>query len=564
MQSTDITDNKLEYNVRTTNDSFEFYIDGGWEEQFIKGVNIGSSTPGKWFTQFEKSEEFYINWLNQIADMNANTVRIYTLLPPQFYTAFAYYNEQNPDKPLWLYQEIWPEENPADDDYLAEEYNAEYLREIEYVVDALNGNANIPYRFGRAYGIYTSDVSPYVVGYLVGRELEPEEVISTNEKNEDYGYKGKYLYAADDASPTEAWLAMCCDYLLEYEEDEYNWQHPVGIVSWPTLDIAEHDSEWNEAEDKDKQYNDRVSVDINNIKMMDTLIAGFLSISYLSNYRFMNMKLNTLNTWMSRCQIRRILTEFMSTHSDYPALVAEFGISTGAGNAHSNPDGYNHGGLSEEEQAEGIIRMMEAIKNENYAGGIIFEWADEWAKKTWTTEPYIIPFERNVLWHNVLDPEQNYGIIAMESGAIRSDEYTVYGDGGIEHVDLSMDEEYLYIELELMNKVDFINEEIFIGIDTYDRHLGEFKYSKEYYVYSPSGMEFVINLNNIYDAKLQVIPSYNTSNGTYKSMVSVDGIYEDINVLVNAYVVTKDGTQIDAIYENNSILDYGSFNNNTF
>ena len=47
--------------------------------------------------------------------------------------------------------------------------------------------------------------------------------------------------------------------------------------------------------------------------------------------------------------------------------------------------------------------------------GIIFEWMDEWAKKTWTTEPYMIPYDRHILWHNTIDPEQNYGILALES-----------------------------------------------------------------------------------------------------------------------------------------------------
>ena len=151
---------EIQYNVKTTSSSFQIMVDGEWEDFFIKGVNIGSSTPGKWFTQFETSEEVYLEWFELIAEMNANTIRVYTLLPPQFYTAFVYYNEAHPDKPLWLYQEIWPEENPEDDDYLKTEYNEEYLKEIENVIDALNGHANIPYRKGRAFGIYTSDVSP--------------------------------------------------------------------------------------------------------------------------------------------------------------------------------------------------------------------------------------------------------------------------------------------------------------------------------------------------------------------------------------------------------------------
>lgn len=91
---------------------------------------------------------------------------------------------KNPDAKLWLYQEIWPEEHPADNNYLGGDYNTTYQAEIKMDIDAIHGRANIAQRTGRAYGYYTADVSPYIVGYLVGREMEPEEVISTNEKTQ--------------------------------------------------------------------------------------------------------------------------------------------------------------------------------------------------------------------------------------------------------------------------------------------------------------------------------------------------------------------------------------------
>lgn len=92
-----------------------------------------------------------------------------------------------------------------------------------------------------------------------------------------------------------------------------------------------------------------------------------------------------------------IFKEFIQEHTKYPALVAgEFGLPTGMGNAHTNPDGLHHGGLTEEQQGEGIVRMMKTIKAEGYAGGLIFEWMDEWAKKTWMTEPFMIPYDRHI------------------------------------------------------------------------------------------------------------------------------------------------------------------------
>jgi len=558
---------ETQFNVRAVAPKFQVLVDDEWQDFFVKGVNIGSSTPGKWFTQFDTSESLYLEWLEQIAGMNANTIRVYTLLPPQFYTAFVYYNESHPEKPLWLFQEIWPEENPEDDNYLKDEYNEAYRREIEYVVDAINGQANIPFRTGRAYGIYTSDVSPYLAGYLVGRELEPEEVITTNELNEGFAFDGDYLYCSADASPTEAWLAMNCDYVAGYEASKYGWQHPVGIVSWPTLDVAEHDSEWNEQGDKNLEYNDKVSIDINNIEVKDALKAGFFGAYHIyPNYPdFMNNETSYAEYEDDEGVFRYggYLQEFIAGHKKYPAIVAEFGLSTGMGDAHSNPDGYNHGGLSEQEQGEGIVRMMESIRRENFAGGIIFEWTDEWAKKTWTTEPYIIPYERNVLWHNVADPEQNYGIYAMEAAGIRTDEYIAEGTGTIDSLELGMDEEYLYITVNLSKSIDFANERLIVGLDTFRRDLGDYKYSKDIEAYAPFGLEFVIDISDENDAEILVQPGYNFTIGLYAPEQTDEGIYEEMVVLTNKETVTKQGVHIDAVYDNISILDYGSFDNNT-
>lgn len=53
----------------------------------------------------------------------------------------------------------------------------------------------------------------------------------------------------------------------------------VGIVSWPMLDVQEHDSEWNASGLKSLEYNDKVSVNINHISTGNKLQAGSASSS---------------------------------------------------------------------------------------------------------------------------------------------------------------------------------------------------------------------------------------------------------------------------------------------
>lgn len=555
-------------NAKTHGKVFQILQDGQWKDIFLKGVNIGAALPGKWFTEFPEDEETYLKWFDSIGKMNANCIRVYTLLPPEFYKALGSYNNSHPSSKLWLFQEIWPEENPEDGNYLDRKYCENYLKEIEYVIDAVHGKADIPKRTGRAYGLYTCDVSDSVLGYLIGRELEPDEVLSTNEKNSGYSFKGDFLSVEDNASASEAWLAQNCDYVVGYEEKKYKNQHPVSIVSWPTLDPIEHDSEWNASGDKSKEYNDKVSININHFVVGKEMKAGFFGAYHIyPNYPdFMNNeeKYDSYTDDLGRFRYGGYLKEFMENHTRYPALVAEFGLATGSGNAHTNPDGYNHGGLTEEQQGKGVVRMMKAIHKEGYAGGIIFEWMDEWAKKTWTSEPFMIPYDRHVLWHNTDDPEQNYGLAVFEPEKPGKMDYAIYGDGLIKRIEAGCDGSYLYMDIILEKIIDFECEKLLVGLDTYDRKRGEFKYNPSLIENAPSGMEFLIDLSGRDKSKLLVHPGYNKARGRYASYAASNGIFEESLLLINNNRVTKGGKKIEAEFNNASKLNFGEFDANSY
>jgi hypothetical protein len=361
---------------------------------------------------------------------------------------------------------------------------------------------------------------------------------------------------------------MHCDYVLSYEEKQYGWQHPVGIVSWPTLDSKEHDSEWNSQGKKSLEYNDAVSIDMNHINTKDNLETGFFGAYHIyPNYPdFMNNEVSYADYEDEQGTFRYggYLKEFMESHRKYPALVAEFGLSTGMGNAHDNPEGYHHGGLTEVDQGNGIVRMMKAVKKEGYAGGLIFEWTDEWAKKTWITEPYIIPFERNSIWHNAVDPEQNYGIYGMESNGFQSDEYVIKEKKGIKQLSMSADETFLHIEITLDKQIDFSKDKLLIGLATYDRTKGEYKYAKDLEIKSSTGLEYLIEINSKDAANLLVHPGYNTTNGSYASYASTEGIFERMYYVTNKQRITKDRSIIPAKIQNLSRLKYGSLDNNSY
>lgn len=555
-------DKDTKLSARTNNMELQIYKDGKWQPHFVKGVNMGMATPGKWFTELPKDEADYLRWFQMIGEMNSNTIRVYTLMDPSFYRALYAYNQKHSDAPLWLLQEIWPEEEVNGHNFLGQEYNRSFHKEIENAVDAVHGKASIPERVGRAYGQYTADVSPYVLGYLVGRELEPDDVLETDKINSAFRYEGEYV-AVKNGTPTEGWLAWSCDYVVSYEEKAYQWQHPVAIVSWPTLDPMKHDSEWNQEGDPTKVYNDKATVDIRHFSLGSKIKAGFFGAYHIyPNYPdFMNneVKYDAYRDEQGRFRYGGYLKEFIENHTGYPALVAEFGLATGMGNAHLSPDGYHHGGMSEKQQGQGVVRMMKSFRNEGYAGGIIFEWMDEWAKKTWTTEPFMVPYERHVLWHNMIDPEQNYGILATDSNKHASSDYALEGNGNVKRVEMRADLSYLYIDLLTNRAINWSKEQFMIGLDTYDKNRGEMKYRPDLGISSPTGMEFLVDLKGEQDAKLLVSPSYNTGSGKYSSQPGGNGQFEEIRPLINKGGVRKNGTSFTEHFEDGSTLKYGDF-----
>lgn len=57
------------------------------------------------------------------------------------------------------------------------------------------------------------------------------------------------------------------------------------------------------------------------------------------------------------------------------------------------------------------------------------------------------------------------------------------------------DETYLYLELDLKRLVDFSQEQLIIGLDTYDRNRGNLRYGTALDTAAGSGLEYIIEIN---------------------------------------------------------------------
>lgn len=442
-----------------------------WEEIFLKGVNMGVALPGKWPSEFAATYEQYLEWFIQIGQMNANTIRTYTILPPDFYRALAWYNLHYESKKLYLLQGVWADEPPGDN-YADAGYTRGFLKEIRDAVDVIHGNIVRPPRHGHADGVYAADVSRYTIGWALGREWEPYAVTKTN-KNDSIALPYGVFIDILEGTSMEKWLAGVMEFTARYETQAYRSQRPISFVNWLTLDPMYHNRELG-ADDLENVDMEKFS---STHLFKPGLFASYHVYPYYPDFIFLEDKYqNTLNRLGKPDNFLAYLYDLKKHQQGMPLVIAEYGVPNSRGNSHYTPFGYYHGGYTEQEQADITVLMTDNIHQTGCAGAVCFEWIDEWFKNNWLVMDFEQPQERRKEWHNVENPEQNYGIIAMESRKKIIDGKA--GDWSSNtkkpFIEADADPSYFYLGVN-MPGVDFSRHNLYIAVDTYDKNLGELR-----------------------------------------------------------------------------------------
>ncbi|HET7040285.1 MAG TPA: hypothetical protein VFH97_10400, partial [Gemmatimonadales bacterium] len=390
--------------------------------------------PGRYPSEFP-APDVYAAWMADLDDLGANTIRVYTIHPPGFYSALAAHNEAHPERPLRLLHGVWAELPPRhrfdDADWLGE-----FEAEMRRVVDVVHGGAEIEPRPGHASGTYTADVAPWTLGYIVGRELEPFAVDAYNRSRPDVtAWRGRYL-ETEGGSPMDRWLARVMDGMIGYESETWRTQRPIAYTSWPTLDPLHHPTETTLAEERailrslGEQVNDppfdhdedAVQLDPSLLRVTPEFRAGvfaaYHAYPYYPDFLVLDPDYNRARSPWGRSNYFGYLTALKARHPGMPVVIAEYGVPASLGVAHVQTQGWHHGGHTEAAMAAIDARLTREIAAAGMAGGIVFAWIDEWFKRNWLVSGFELPAERNRLWLNRLDPEQMYGLIAMEPEVI--------------------------------------------------------------------------------------------------------------------------------------------------
>ncbi|CAM3808293.1 hypothetical protein [Alkalicoccus chagannorensis] len=451
------------YPSRIHEDRYEVYQDGEWQDITIQGVNMGMGRPGAFPGEAAISRDEYARWFDDISEMGANTLRIYTIHPPAFYQALEEHNEGR-DDPLYLMHGSWIEEESLEEtlDAFDDAHTEPFQEEMKTIVDVIHGNAEIDPEPGHADGVYNADISDYVIGWIIGIEWYPFMVLETNETYSGLGdYEGEYVYT-EGAEPFEHWLAEQMDVLVSYEAETYDAYRPVSFTNWVTTDLLEHPAEPDEEEDL-------VGVDPNVIHLQgDMDNAGQFASYHVYPYYpdFLNYEERYLNFPDRNGEPNNYAGYLHDLHEahDMPVLIAEFGVPSSRGLTHVNPFGWNQGFHSEEAQGEIVSDLYLDILHEGMLGGLVFTWQDEWFKRTWNTMDYDNP-DRRPFWSNDQTNEEQFGLLSFDRNKVRINEdpddgswdeaETLYtaDDGPLQQVQMDHDERYLYLRLDLEEDV---------------------------------------------------------------------------------------------------------------
>lgn len=484
----------VNYIIKTNGKDILLSNGNNFEKFKIKGINLEAVKPGELPNEDNITKDEYFKWINQIYEMNVNTIRVKDLMPTSFYDALYEFNDGK-DKPLYIIQGIRYDELALKEgkDIQSKDLEEKFMEYSSFVIDSIHGN-----KFNNTnkllFGEYKKDVSKYVIAYTIGIDWAVQDIIYNQIMNSNNSFNGEYLYTEKNASNFESYLAKIGDYVIGYESKRYGSQKLITFLSSVQYLTSKENNSKN-----DKRY-----VDLNNINGTEKFETG-LFVSF-------NLDETYLNNLDNEDNIKSVLKD-INDNQKKPVVISEYGASTSRSGTYYGDKMY----LTEKEQGEFIIKLYNIINELGFSGSIINEWQDGWYKTSWNNKDFTI-LDGNPYWKDSTSYNQSYGILDFESG---KDRCVAYLDNSIEEwtendivsktenlsISAKNDSEYIYFMVKGENNFNINGKEIFIDLDITPKS-GSLK-SSEYNLDFESEVDFLININGKNNSRLLVHEYYN-------------------------------------------------------
>ena len=433
--------------------------DGEWESFSIRGVDVSSNLPGGSVLDFEPETEDYLRWLEQIRAMGANTIRVYTVMDSSFYEALYAFNTAH-DDPLYLLQglQVSDSANYGAEDVYDEDFLDLLLKNGRAAVDVIHGRKLITLGDTSGAGYYQWDLSPWVIGYLVGHEWDSGNIAYTNESTQHpNAYEGTYFVTGPEASRFEVLMARVMDEITDYESSKYQTQRLISFVNDPSNDPFSYTDLYAA---RYLKYN---QIDAENILPTEELQSGYFASYRLSYFcpDFLEyftpeqrLELGTELENLDTSDVYHGYIHLLGRYHTMPVVAAGCGFSTSR-----VPVFQGEGPLTEEQQGEMLLRVWQDTRDAGWAGLFISTWQDVWDRRTWNTSYATFEF-KDPLWQDMQTDGQGYGLMAFHLGEEGAAVCTVDGDpsewseedvvleAGSGSLSMKYDEKYLYFYAE--------------------------------------------------------------------------------------------------------------------
>lgn len=419
---------------RATRVTFPFHVENTAiieektnEPFLVKGVDVDSFVPGYYDTDHAVSKQKYMEWFEQIADMNANTVRAVRIYDPDFYNAFYEFNTQQIGKkesPLYLIQVVGVTDYAQNNarDAWSDEFYGSLVRNAKRCVDVVHGRQFLPYARTSGYGLYTRDISPWLLAYEIGSRWEADTIAYTDHKDDRTGaYEGEYIEVDGNATSFERLLGQVMDTLCQYETDKYAQQHLIAGTTQLNTDPFDFEPLY------DQQIGKSASIDFSRFKAGPRLVSGLI-IAY--SYHDYGHDFSKDLTPDEQERLKGVLDQdnagtgadpylrLFEHYSTHPVILVNGGYSSSRGQTGLD------GPYTEQEQGEALVRLYRKALASGLDGMVLTGWQDNRSRSDWNTSPYVEEGQQP-FWHDLQSEGQGFGLLEFKplgiNGAIEID-----------------------------------------------------------------------------------------------------------------------------------------------
>ncbi len=446
------------FQIKSENGDFQLFDGSSWHDFNMKGVQLTAFYPGYNRNDTRMRIPDFDSWLEDISELNANTLYVPYLQSADFYREIYWFNKSS-DNPIYLIQGIPLKEELSLEvhDVFDRKLLRNLKKDIRTTVAAINGRCFSTGNKLYHSGVYMNDVSGYVLGYVVGESTSPQLVNLTNiENSEISSYEGKNLFVKN-GSAMDCFVAETLDYLLEYEKENFKKQSLVSYYTVFDTDPLAHSN--------DNNITRNASINIENIGIydrdVDPVFAGYgvhpSDLVFVETYDYRNY-INDINLFHER-----------------PVVIMDIGVSTSRGISKTNDTmGFDRGGDNEQQQGVKLTKLLDIISESGSAGVFVNSWQDNWNRNTVFNLIREYQEENLNQWQNVQASDECFGLMTIEYGDgipicyldgnkedWENDQTVISGDVQLK---VKSDFSYLYIMLEAENySVD--EESIYLAID---------------------------------------------------------------------------------------------------